>query len=452
MVNFAYSLDKKVSIIFILTFTIISIIDSTIVKFITFSGNEIPTASYIAIFILFSIIFGIGSIMLLTSLRKNSSNSIYKQSLSVRYFHAIAFSSQLLTIGIILTIILQMIFLSKYNLILLVVSTYLTHITAILFLLFLVYVFVGWLRSKRNYTIALYMISFILISVSIVVSAIYLEYFYSRSYSMDRKPFPIQSFVIRQEVTPFSESLSTVFDVVYLSSFIAIWMATIALLHQYRYKVGRIKYILLMSVPLIYYSFTYQSYFGNMFSYLALESPIAFGVSYVLTFSATKQVGALLFSLTFLTASVVITKKEIRSSLLVSAIGIALLYGSIEITTLQYRLYPPFGLVTQAIMPLGSYLLLTGIFISSTNVARDAQLRGEISKSAMSQLTLLKTIGASQMEKELVKKFRSAEMYTYDLEATEQAFSEEDVKQMVREVLNELYPKARNNTDKTEGA
>jgi hypothetical protein len=449
MVNFAYSLDIKVSIIFILTFTIISIIDSTIVKFITFSGNEIPTSSYVAIFILFSIIFAIGSIMLLTSVRKNSSNSIYKQSLSVRYFHAIAFSTQLLTIGIILTIIIQMIFLNKYNLILLVVSTYITHITAILFLLFLVYVFVGWLRSKRNYTIALYMISFTLISVSIVVSAIYLEYFYSRSYSVDRKPFPIQSFVIRQEVTPFSESLSTVFDVVYLASFLAIWVATIALLYQYRYKVGRIKYIILMSVPLIYYSFTYQSYFGNMFSYLALESPIAFGVSYVLTFSATKQVGALLFSLTFLTASVVITKKEIRSSLLVSAMGIALLYGSIEITTLQYRLYPPFGLVTQAIMPLGSYLLLIGIFISSTNVARDAQLRGEISKSAMSQLTLLKTIGASQMEKELVKKFRSAEKHTHDLEATEESHSEEDVKQMVREVLNELYPKTKDITDKT---
>jgi hypothetical protein len=285
------------------------------------------------------------------------------------------------------------------------------------------------------------MVSFILISVSIVVSAIYLEYFYSRSYSMDRKPFPIQSYVIRQEVTPFSESLNTVFDVVYLSSFIAIWVATVALLYQYRYKVGRIKYIILMSVPLIYYTFTYQSYFGNMFSYLSLESPIGFGVSYVLTFSATKQVGALLFSLTFLTASVVITKKEIRSSLLVSAIGIALLYGTIVITTLQYRLYPPFGLITQAIMPLGSYMLLTGIFISSTNVARDAQLRGEISRSAMSQLTLLKTIGASQMEKELVKKFKLADERTTNLETTQEHYSEEDLKQLIHEVLEELKQK-----------
>ena len=37
------------------------------------------------------------------------------------------------------------------------------------------------------------------------------------------------------------------------------------------------------------------------------------------------------------------------------------------------------------IMPLGLYLLLIGVFASSTNVARDAQLRGEITKSATSQ-------------------------------------------------------------------
>ena len=63
---------------------------------------------------------------------------------------------------------------------------------------------------------------------------------------------------------------------------------------------------------------------GNLFSEFKLGNPIAFGVTYFLTFSATKQIGAFLFSLTFLTATSIITKKGIRSSLLVSAIGIAL--------------------------------------------------------------------------------------------------------------------------------
>jgi len=89
-------------------------------------------------------------------------------------------------------------------------------------------------------------------------------------------------------------------------------------------------------------------------------------------------------------------------------------------------------------MPFGSYLLLTGIFISSTNVARDAELRGEISKSAMSQLTLLKTIGVSLMEKEHIKKFKGAEKRMANRETEQESYADEDIKQIVHEILEEL--------------
>ena len=75
--------------------------------------------------------------------------------------------------------------------------------------------------------------------------------------------------------------------------------AKISLLYQYRHKVGRLRYFVFTSIPLIYYLFPLQDYFGNVFSPLVLSSPIAFGAIYVLIFSATKQIGALLFSLAF---------------------------------------------------------------------------------------------------------------------------------------------------------
>ena len=113
-----------------------------------------------------------------------------------------------------------------------------------------------------------------------------------------------------------------------------------------------------------------------MFSDLVMTSPVAFGMIYVLIFSATKRVGALLFSLSFWTASRLVVKDLVSKSLLISAIGMAMLFGSIDITALQYRLYPPFGLVTMAFMPLGSYMLLIGIFTSATGVSRDANYGG----------------------------------------------------------------------------
>ena len=89
-----------------------------------------------------------------------------------------------------------------------------------------------------------------------------------------------------------------------------------------------------------------------------------------------------------------------------------MLYGSIEIDTLLYTTYPPFGLVTISFMPMGSYMVFTGIFLSATLVARDKEIRKEFYNTAMSQLTLLKTIGVTEMEKQLIKSYKSIEKRT----------------------------------------
>ena len=54
-------------------------------------------------------------------------------------------------------------------------------------------------------------------------------------------------------------------------------------------------------------------------------------------------------------------------------------------------------------------MLLVGIFTSAVNVYQDGELRRDFRKSAIAQLNLLRTIGIAQMEKELVKNFKSAE-------------------------------------------
>ena len=102
---------------------------------------------------------------------------------------------------------------------------------------------------------------------------------------------------------------------------------------------------------------------------------VSFSIIYVLIFSATKQVGALFFSLAFLATSSLINDDRVRKSLLISAIGMAVLVGSLEITPLQFHVYPPYGLITEAFLPLGAYLLFVGIFISAKNISRDAELR-----------------------------------------------------------------------------
>jgi hypothetical protein len=389
------------------------------------------------LFVIFSAVFAISSILLLNSVRELISK-LNGLSSKLKHFQAIIFATQIIMIVVILVIILQMIIMNKYSLVLLQGSTYLTHVSALLFLIYLVSIFVGWMKSRRNYIIMLYTISFSLISFNILISMIYLEYQYSFTNSPFRKPYPVSSYVTRQEITPWSESLATTFDVLSLLSFFIIWVATVILLSQYRFKLGRAKYFALLFIPLIYYLFPFQGYFGNIFSSLVINSPVAFGIIYVLTFSATKQVGALLFSLAFWTASSLVAKDGVSKSLLISAIGMAILFGSIDIAALQYRLYPPFGLVTEAFMPIGSYLLFIGIFTSATGVARDAKLRKEFYKSAKSQLGLLKTIGITQMENELLKEYKPLLDRSMIIEKYDQQIEKEEVKEIIHDVLIEL--------------
>jgi hypothetical protein len=196
-----------------------------------------------------------------------------------------------------------------------------------------------------------------------------------------------------------------------LSSFLIMWIATSIFLSQYRHKLGKIKYFSPISIPLIYYIFHFQNYFGDAIFSLLQSSPVFYSIIYILSFSATKQVGALLFSLSFWTAAALVYDIRVRQSLLLSSIGMAILFSSLEITPLQYRVFPPYGLITEAFIPIGSYLLFVGIFTSAKHISRDAELRKEFYKSAASQLTLLKAIGVSQMEKELEEETKLLEKH-----------------------------------------
>ncbi len=204
-----------------------------------------------------------------------------------------------------------------------------------------------------------------------------------------------------------------------------------------------------MSIPLFYYLFPFESSFGNIFSAFQLCSPITFGIIYVLTFSATKQSGALLFSLSFWTASALVVKSNISKYLLLSALGLVILFSSIEIGTLQYKIFPPFGVITEAFIPLGAYLLLVGIFNSAMNVSQDVELRKEFHKSATSQLDLLMSIGVSQMEKELEAKAKNAYERLSMIDTPDETHLDGvEVKKILREVLIEVYSQQRGKSTK----
>ena len=442
---FTFDLNKKNTFIFILIITSIVIIDSTIVEFYSFSGVRSSSAVNVVIFIAFSIVFAFSGILLITYVKTVISKTTYILPKNLRNFHYIIFGTQIITIGLISATIFQIIAFNKYHILLLQVVTYISHVSALVFAIPLVVMLAKWYKSRRNYTILLYIIAFSLMSASIVVSLTYYEKILLRSNAFEIRPYRIASYVIAFYSKPADESLSTVYNVIFILAFLVIWVATMALLNQYKYRLAKIKYYVLITIPLIYFIFPFHTYFANLLSPFVLNSPIAVSVTYTILFSASKQVGAFLFSLSFLIASTVVPKDSVRKSLLISCIGMSILFSSVEITPLQYKALPPYGLITEAFIPLGAFLLLVGIFISAISLSQDLTLRRLIRKSVMEQSRLLDSIGTAEMEREVQKKVMTALKKTsasmVDKSRVEASMTEDEIKDYMEFVMNELKSK-----------
>ena len=452
------SLTRKTSLIFILVIASIIILDSTIVEFYSFSGVRTSSSVNIVIFIAFSIVFAFSSILLVTCVKPIISKTTYKLPKNLGNFYYIIFATLILTIGFLSVTIFQIIAFNKYHILLLQAVTFISHISALVFAIPLVVILARWFKSRKNYIILLYILTFSLVSANIIISLTYYEQILLRSNAIEIRPYRITTYVITYFSTPADQSLSNAYNVIFILSFLVIWVATMALLKQYKFRIGKTKYYSLTILPLIYFIFPFHTYFANLLSPFVFDSPITVSVIYTILFSASKQVGAFLFGLSFLIASTLVPNDSVKKSLLISCIGMVILFGSVEISPLQYKTLPPFGLVTEAFIPLGAFMLLVGIYTSAINVSKDRELRTEFYNTAKSELNLLRTIGVAEMEKELMKKYKSIDKQTRSLQE-HTSFENNDVKEalhglvdemdkdkareILHDVLTELYSKSR---------
>lgn len=434
----------------------IMVIDSTIVKYIAFSTKEYPTLVYVSVFVTLAVVFAGIIIVLLGFVKSIDRESGIKRGLSVKITYLIIAVTQLFLIIAMVIIIQPTIAFKTYNTLSLLAVVYISHIMAFFFLIMLVVTLVDWIKTKRDRVLSLYTISFSLTAIAILTSLIYATYALSHQPSTIR-PTGFHVSLMNLPRGELAMYFGPALDIISILSFISVWIASAVLLSTYSKRIGKIRYWAIISIPLIYFLFPFEKNVVDIFRSLVVSSPVLYGVLNVTIFSATKQIGALLFSLVFLATSTLVTKQEMQKYLLICAIGMAILYGSIEIDTLLFATYPPFGVVTISFMPMGSYLLFTGILLSARLVARDKELRREFKNVAMSQLGLLKTIGVTEMEKQLIKTYKSVDKHTRSLgEGTRfekddirealhglvDEMDKENVREILHDVLTEVYSKS----------
>jgi hypothetical protein len=317
------------------------------------------------------------------------------------------------------------------------VVVWINYLFVIALLGFLSLRFLSWFKSNHNLVVLAYSLAIMMISINAGFTVLYV------TDELTGKPTNIQS-----ELTPLApySSVYNVFNSGYaitsVMSFILTWIATVLLLHSYSKRVGRAKYWILVSIPLVYFLSQFQPLFLDVLTPFRLSEPVLFGVVYTLFFSATVPAGGILFGIAFWSVARKMVLNKVKQYMMISAYGMMLLFSSNQAAGLVLAPYPPFGLVTVAFFGLASYLIFLGIYSSAISVAEDSTLRQSIRRFAIKELKLLDSIGTAEMEREIQRKVvvftkRNQEQM---LEETGIASSltEQDVKEYLELVINDV--------------
>jgi hypothetical protein len=423
---------------------VIIIMDSSLTIFCTPRSGRIINISNTELYLIYSIIFIISNIVLL-----NIVNNL-KSNLKNKYFYFIVLNIQSLLSITLLIIYGQMILYSNYYNLFIFVIVYTSFLSSIGFLSVLTVKLVRWFTLTPNYSILLYGIAISIFILNTIFGLVYVTQVLL-SHTDIIKPASCRAlFGSLFHINPgLSIYLSNLYDITSIISFIAVWFVTIFMLKQYSHSIGKIKYWILVSVPLIVfmtkyeiilYYILYNPSILEIFSSIKSNSIVHQIVSTFL--NSNLQIGGIFFAIAFLVVVKKIPKgHRIVNSLIISLIGMMFLFGSKNVSALIIPSYPPVGIVAISFMGLASYLLLVGIYSSATIAARDITLRKYLNKKVENDTTLLNNIAYAENENEIQKNVKSLMNYSAQWQQNNNIqleMNQQEIKEIVDGVISEV--------------
>jgi hypothetical protein len=424
------------SAIFILVVCLI--IDVSLVKISDLIRANVDYTLMVVIFVVLGVVSILGQHIVLRlaevkEIKKSSdpSISIFKM---IRIFQ---YSLMLL----IIVVMIQVIGIGQYSTVFLILTAVVSYGISITILALLTKRFFAWFRTNHNLVVFLYGLSSAAIAVNagLTVALLWAVWLESPRDVGEHTANLTRIFIANSP----SYVLNQIYFISYVVMFILTWVATVLLLRHYTQKLGRIKYWILVSLPLIYFVIQFPPLILQLFSPLLLSMPTLFSILVTLTFALSKPVGGILFGIAFFTLARNLPRNTaIRGYMVVSTFGLILLFISNQALIWVYVPYPPFGMATVPFMGISSYLVFVGIYSSAISVAQDTTIRQTIRRYAIKESQLLDSIGTSEMEQEATNKMlemtrASQHKMTYET-GVESLVNEQDMKDYLSKVLQEI--------------
>jgi hypothetical protein len=419
----------------------IILIDTFLIKFYdTLDKNIIPIDIKKIIFSIIAFLCIVFQIIVLRYLKNLNSNTRVDTRIHVDLINNIVKVSQYLLIALFAFIVFQMFYFNYYDTLVLMLTIITTYVVASLLIGKTMISFISWYKINRKpvfllYSISMSMILFNLILTPTVVNMI-----------LSEKPEQIRQFAGgSMDISGGRYNLvSNLVKISSILSFASIWFTTALLMRTAKDRfVKEVQYWIILSTPLVYFLLSYfaQDLFGTVLFPLIRSDPILISLALTTIFILSKPIGGIIFGLLFWRISRLVSfDKILREYMIISGYGFLLLFSANQSTLLVLGPYPPFGSITISVLILATYLILIGIYTSATLVSTNIQLRKFIYRLTTDSkfLNLLGEIGVTEMEKEIIKNYKSIEKRTKLWKIKAGRFERDDLREIMHDVVDDL--------------
>ena len=136
---------------------------------------------------------------------------------------------------------------------------------AIVMMGLLAYRFFSWFRSNRDSVVLLYALASIMFAINAAFTLGLVTDLFQRlpSEIPEHQGFGYVPFISPGSITDFLNNAYVLSSII---SFILWWGATVLLLRHYSRRLGKMKYWIILGIPLVYFLMQFMPYFPSLFS------------------------------------------------------------------------------------------------------------------------------------------------------------------------------------------
>ena len=246
----------------------------------------------------------------------------------------------------------------------------------------------------------------------------------------------------------FQNSVALVYDIFFIMSFLLGWFLTIYMLKQYSRRIGKYKFWILVSLPLFFYLIRYEGLILSYFNlndlinlpllgiiYSSIEAAIYTGF-----INSNIQAIGIFFGFSFVPILLKLKNSLLQNYMIITIIGMMILFASRDFHSIFLNSIPPNGTITISFMPIGAFMLFTGIISFLKLAARDKEFYKDMIIRIERDISLVKNIIITEKETEISNKIKPLIEYSnkWQKEHEYRPMKNEEVIQIIQDVISEV--------------